>query len=403
MSGKKSNKLLISLIYTVLAVAVVYFFGARLLVVFAPFFLAYLIAAAVEPLVRLLTERLRFNRRLASALCIFLTVFIIGGLLYWLVAGIVSEIKSLAVNWPVVYQRAEAQASMYANRFSNFYYSLQPDVRNYLATAYSGIKSQLSSWASPMADAAIGFTTSAAAKLPSGLIFSIVMFLAAYFISSDRKGVREGIQKLVGKKIALRISKIISDLKNALGGYVKAQLIIMSVTSVIVSAGLLIAGVPYAVLIALVIALFDALPVFGSGGILIPWSIISFMTSDPKTGITLLIIYVVIIITRQMLEPRIIGRHIGVPPLLTLVAMYAGLKLIGIIGMILGPALVVAVRSLYKAGIFSEMFGRPEARALKSEGEQAQDQGPDGSREDSRGADDGKTADRSNKKGEAHE
>lgn len=362
----KSVKLLTNIILIALICLAAYLLLPRLLVVFMPFLLAYLLAAMIEPLVRLLHEKLRLGRHLASVLCVVLTILVLGALLFWLGHGIVGEIKNLTTNWPQIYARSEAQLSMIGERFSNFFYSLSPDVQGFLESGYNAVKSELSSVLKPVADAAISLTTSAASKLPSALIFSVVMFLAAYFISSDRSRVSGIAGRLVGTRVMERVSKIVGDLKRALGGYVKAQLIIMSIVFAILLVGLLIAQVPYAVLIALCVAVFDALPVFGSGAVLIPWGIISLLMNDIRTGIIMLVLYGVILVTRQTLEPKIVGQHIGVPPLLTLMAMYGGLKFFGIFGMILGPVLVLVIRNLYRAGLFDDLFRKGQNKTAES-------------------------------------
>lgn len=362
----RSVKLLTNIILIALVCLAAYLLLPRLLVVFMPFLLAYLIAAMIEPLVRLLHEKLRLGRHLAAVICVVLTILVLGGLLFWLGHGIVSEIKNLSANWPEIYGRAEAQLSMIGERFSNYYYSLSPDVQGFLASAYYAVKGELASVFKPVADAAIGLTTSAASKLPSALIFSVVMFLAAYFISAERSKVSGILSRLAGPKLTERFGKIVGDLKRALGGYVKAQLTIMSIVFVILFVGMLIARVPYAALIALCVAVFDALPVFGSGAVLIPWGIISFVMSDVRTGVIMLVLYGVILVTRQTLEPKIVGQHIGVPPLLTLMAMYGGLKFFGIFGMILGPVLVLVLRNLYRAGLFDDLFRRDKDRPAEA-------------------------------------
>ena len=362
----RSVKLLTNIILIALVCLGAYLLLPRLLVIFAPFVLAYLIAAMIEPLVRLLHEKLRLGRRLASVICVALTILVLGALIFWLGHSIVKELKNLTENWPTLYYQFEAQLSMIGERFSNFYYSLEPDVQSFLENAYSAIKSELSSVLKPVGEAAIGLTTSAASKLPGALIFSVVMFLAAYFISADRSKVSGMLGRLAGPKFTERFSKIMGDLKSALGGYVKAQLIIMSIVFVIITVGLLIARVPYAVLIALCVAVFDALPVFGSGAVLIPWGIISFVMGDVRTGIIMLVLYGVILVTRQTLEPKIVGQHIGVPPLLTLMAMYGGLKFFGIFGMILGPVLVLVIRNLYRAGLFDDLLRRDKNRPAEA-------------------------------------
>ena len=133
-------------------------------------------------------------------------------------------------------------------------------------------------------------------------------------------------------------------LKNALGGWIKAQLKLMGITFLILTAGLLLLGVEFSILFAGLISLIDALPVFGVGTVLIPWAVISFLRQDTYRAVGLLILYGAAALTRTSLEPRLIGKQIGLNPLITLLAMYAGYRLCGIVGMILFPVRAILLR-----------------------------------------------------------
>jgi len=123
----------------------------------------------------------------------------------------------------------------------------------------------------------------------------------------------------------------------------------MSITSCIIIIGLVIIQYPYALFVGLLTAVIDALPIFGSGLVLWPWAALNFIKGNYATGAGLLLIYGVVFITRQSLEPRILGSQIGIHPLLTLMSMYIGLKLFGFIGIILGPAIVIVIKAVYQS------------------------------------------------------
>lgn len=358
----RQTKVFLIILYFVLAALAVYFVLPKLLVVFMPFICAYVISLITAPLVRLLHEKCRLPKGLAAGISTFVTITVISGIVYFIVYQLVGEIKNISENWPLIVEKIKASGAMLWERVTNYYYSLAPDMQGYLATGYDAIKNEIASLLKPIADMALNFATGFAAGLPNALIFVIVMFLASFFMSCEQSKLRAVVQRIVGVKVYTRVSHIISDLKHALGGYIKAQATIMLIVSIPLSIGLYIAGVPYFVLIAVGISIFDALPVFGSGGILIPWSIIGFLLGDTKTGIVMLVLYLIIVVIRQTLEPRIVGHHIGVPPLITLIAMYAGLKFFGIFGMILGPVLALILKNLYTAGVFDRIFYRRRAQ-----------------------------------------
>jgi len=364
MEKKKQNKqLLLMLLYIVIGCVAIYYLMPPLLGVFAPFIIAYIIAAMMEPLVRLLSNKLRVPRSIASAIGVFLTIFILGALVYFIVFRIVVEVQKVAENWAYIQEQIQLQYTTYRDGILDFYNNLSPETQSIASVALDQAKGSLTSLLQPVGQSILTFAANFATGIPSSIIFFVVVFLAAYFISSQRIKNRELTGRLLGTAAAHRISSVIRDLKHALGGYVKAQLIIMSIVFVILSIGLSIMNVQLAILLALFIAIFDALPVLGSGGIFIPWSIIAFANGDVRMGVSTLVMYFSVLAIRQSLEPKIVGQSIGVPPLVTLIAMYAGLRFFGIFGMILGPIIVLVVKNLYDAGAFDKMLGRETVAA----------------------------------------
>lgn len=150
------------------------------------------------------------------------------------------------------------------------------------------------------------------------------------------------------KNIFDMMIEIINDTGKGIKGYIKSQLILMVITFIIISIGLLIIGIPWAILIALIIAILDILPVVGSGLVMVPWSIVNFIKGDIDTGIYLAILYVVLTILRQIIEPKIIGDQIGVRPLYTFIATILGSLTLGPVGVVVGPMIVVIISSIYR-------------------------------------------------------
>lgn len=142
--------------------------------------------------------------------------------------------------------------------------------------------------------------------------------------------------------------QVIKDTGKGIKGYIKSQLILMIITFIILSISLTIIGVPYPILIAIGISILDILPIVGSGIVMVPWSIISFITSNNKIGINLAIVFAILVIIRQIIEPRILGKEIGIRPLYTFVATILGSIILGPIGVILGPLIAVIINSVLK-------------------------------------------------------
>lgn len=144
------------------------------------------------------------------------------------------------------------------------------------------------------------------------------------------------------------ILQIIKDTGKGIKGYIKSQLILMVITLIILSIGLTIIGTSYPILIATGIALLDILPIVGSGIIMVPWAIISFIIGNKDIGTGLAIIYIVLIVIRQIMEPRILGKEIGVRPLYTFISTILGAFILGPIGIMLGPIIAVVINSIIK-------------------------------------------------------
>ena len=144
------------------------------------------------------------------------------------------------------------------------------------------------------------------------------------------------------------LNQLIKDTEKGVKGYLKAQLILMFLTFIILGIGLVIIDAPLPILIALIIAILDIVPILGSGIVMIPWSIISFISGNNSMGINLAILYVVATITRQIIEPKITGDQIGIRPIYTFIATLIGSMIFGPIGVIAGPIIVVILKSLYE-------------------------------------------------------
>ncbi len=181
---------------------------------------------------------------------------------------------------------------------------------------------------------------------PKVIITALVTLIACFYFAMDYGRIREGALKLLPNKAGERLTRILSSLGSALKSYAKAYLFIMLLTFCEVFVGLLILRRRYAFILALIIAVVDILPVFGAGTVIIPWAVFALITKDTGTGLGLLILYGAVTIIRQIVEPKIVGESLGIHPLATLFAMFAGLKLFGFAGMILAPSMVMIAKEI---------------------------------------------------------
>lgn len=321
---------------------------------FMPFILGYLFSLIINPLADKLQKKLKLPRGVSAILVIILVVGIVGGILTGIVWKIVAEFRSLYSQYPQIYQDAVQLWENISTKFSDFYIAMPDNFQQILDKLGNQISAYISGFFSntPVVEKA----GSIAMSLPGIFIGLIVFFLSLYFMVADAEKVRGFLNKIIPQVFLEKLSNIRLELKKYMGGYVKAQAIIMTIAFVIIFIGLSILGVDYALLIAIGIAVLDALPFFGSGAVLWPWAFVSFLNGSVKLGVGLLIIYLSIVLTRQMIEPKVVSSNIGLHPIMTLMSMYIGYKTFSIGGMIVGPVILMMVISFYKAGIFDPIL-----------------------------------------------
>ncbi|OON96855.1 MAG: sporulation integral membrane protein YtvI [Candidatus Epulonipiscioides saccharophilum] len=323
--------------------AAIYIFVEYIFGLFAPFIIAYLIAFLLNPFVNILKNKCNIPRGLGTLVCMLtiLTAFIWG--LVEVVKKLINEIIDLSENFPV-YKAELEQKILEISQLWNLelpagFQSID-DILVELLNWFSDSLSQLV----PLAYGTIKF-------VPSTLFFMIVMLIATFFITKDFYFLKDFVYAQIPDNIKPHITNMRLGLKTALGGYVKTQFILMGGTFCICFTGLMVLKRNYAFLLSVCIAIFDAFPVLGSGAFLIPWGIYHLILSNWSLGFSLLSIYGIIVVMRQILEPRVLAGQIGVYALVTIMSIYIGLQIFGAIGVFVGPMLAVSVQTLQTLGV----------------------------------------------------
>ena len=337
----------------------------RLAVFWLPFLIAFALSSLMEPLIKFLNSKLKIKRKYSAPVILLLTLAIIVFLLALVVLRLVDEIKMLLMSSPEFFTELYDRITHWMNEGTTFFIKLPPELTDSIGTVLNNLSSALSSLGKSLVKGA--YTT--AISLPEALIFAIITILSTYFMASDRDKIAAVFKKQLPESWYSRIQSLKKDLFSTLFGYLRAYLIIVCMTFTELYIGFSIIRVDYALLVAFITAIVDILPVLGSGTVLIPWSLYSFITNDIRTGVSILALYLVVTIIRQAVEPKLIGDQIGVYPLLTLLAMYTGLQLIGFAGLIIGPITFVLIRNIlvaiYKGKTLKDIFGfgaKPEEK-----------------------------------------
>ncbi len=335
------------LLYIIGGIAGIWLTAKFLLPIGLPFLFGLALAKLSKKPVDWLHRKSHFPRWLCSFLVVSLLSAALVGLLWLLGQVLFSELQQLAGRLPQILPDLSLALSQLHDRLL----SLAAKLPESISAALSTWLDRLFAGSSVVVDTAsgwlIGLVGGLIAWVPDLLLFLLTMLLSAYFFSSQWQELEKAAKNIIPESWLERCATVLKRLKSALGGYVKAQCYLAGITFGLLLLGFFLLGRNQAVLSALLIALLDALPVFGAGVILIPWAILSFLQGQTALAAGLLVLYTVCALVRSFLEPKFLGKQMGLHPLLTLLSLYAGFRLFGILGMILVPVGVILVKQLY--------------------------------------------------------
>lgn len=323
---------------------------------FMPFVIGWVIAMIANPLVRFAERKLKIVRKHTSMVIIILVIGAIVGIGYLLGAKIVHEIADLMQQMPTISQSFSVEFQNVRQNLSRIVMELPEGVQTSLQDFGSDLSEKMALLTANVSQWLVDWTGNFAKRVPSILIALIFTILSAYFFIVDRDKIIEFGRKNTPQVIQEKWRLLSDNLLHVLGGYVKAQLKIMLVIWVILSAGFFILGINYAVPIALFVSFWDMLPFLGTGTILVPWAIFKVLSGDIRTALGLLIIYGITQLVRRLIEPKLVGDSIGINPLATLIFMYAGYKWFGVLGMILAVPVGAIIINFYRLGVFDNMI-----------------------------------------------
>lgn len=315
---------------------------------FLPFILAFLIALLMEPLVSRLMMGMKMRRPLAS---VFALILVIAGILFFvslIFIRLYNELSVLSLTLPD-YSYLMSLLNQITSNAEKFI-DINPQIHATMNSSVSTILKSLQNVAGAASIALLDFL----ASVPGFFIVLVITVIATYMTSASFPSVKRFFQGLVPQRWHRGAQSVGQDLGTAIVGFVRAEIILISITGVTLTFGLLLQGNPYAFTIGFVSAFLDLLPIVGTGLVFVPWAIILLILGDVSHAIQLIIIWVVALVLRQILEPKIMSKGIGLHPLPTLISMYVGLKLLGGAGLILGPGLVILYEAIRKAGIFTD-------------------------------------------------
>ncbi|MDF2595575.1 MAG: ytvI [Clostridia bacterium] len=336
------------LVYTTFILIFVYVFVKYLLGMVAPFIIGWGLASLLNPFVTWLKRSAKVPRGLGALLSMLTILSSLFAVISALLRQLWSQTVAFIEDFPFYKEQIVSSLPMIEEQL-DYLQNLIPLPQTF-STLDSLITEVLNS-IGKFFQTVIPWAYNVVSGVPNVIIFIVVMLIATFFMTKDYDEIKSFVRAQMPTGLDERMITLKNGLFHALGGYIKTQLIMMSVVFCICLTGLFIIKVPYMLLISVTIAIFDALPVFGSGAILIPWAIYNMIIGQYGIGAGLLSIYAIIFLTRQMLEPRILSGQIGVYALVTVMAMYMGYKILGVPGLIIGPVSAVIIKTLQTTGV----------------------------------------------------
>ena len=324
------------------------YIGIKMSVFYMPFLIAFLISLMIEPAIKKLMKKTKMTRKMSSII-IFLVVFsIIIGSVIWGTTTLISESTNLLQALNIYIDKAYTQIQDAIGKMSITKISVSKNVLNLMQDTSKELLVKVSKWLTSFLTKLIDMITS----IPTIGIYMVITILSLYFICTDRIYILDFMEQHMPKKWVQKIGIHIREITRNLGGYLKAQMILILVSFVISVIGLYIfkfvgMNVKYPLLIALAIGFVDALPILGSGSVMVPWAIISALNGDLRLGVSILVLWIIMSLIRQFLEPKIVSGKIGIHPIFTLIAMYTGFKVMGVMGMLVGPIVLIIIKSVF--------------------------------------------------------
>ncbi|MBY0124060.1 sporulation integral membrane protein YtvI [Bacillus sp. S/N-304-OC-R1] len=329
-----------------------------------PFLIGFAIAFLINPLVNFLEIKWRMPRVLAVLTSIILLIAIFAGLITLLIAELVSGAEYLARVVPdhletlidYIEQFFAGQIIPFYNQLTSLFNNLDTGQQGTIMENIQNVGKRIGSTLGTFIQNFFGKIPNILSWFPNAATVLIFSLLGTFFISKDWYKLSSMAGSLLPNRAKASGRTVFADLKKALFGFVKAQATLISISTVIILVGLLILRVDYAITIALIAGIVDIIPYLGTGLIFVPWIIYAAVTGDVGTAIGIGVLYTIVLVQRQIMEPKILSSNIGLDPLATLIALFVGFKLIGFLGLIVGPVTLVIVSTLHKANVFRDLW-----------------------------------------------
>jgi sporulation integral membrane protein YtvI len=351
MQLEKQKQFIIRFLYFAIILGIFILLARYALGALLPFIVALLVSLLLKPAVSFFHEKWKLPRKLTGLFLVVVFYALLGLVLTVLGVRLFAAAKTFFLSLPSVYidHIVPWVRSLFAS-LEEFTARLDPEAAAAYAVVSSNITTSLGDAVVNASKQVVGWATNLTLKTPGFLLKLIITVIATVFLTVDFPRIRAFVLRQLSERWRNLLHNARVQLGRTLWSYTRSYALILLITFGEIAAGLTIIGVPNAVGIAVAIAIFDILPVVGSGLVLLPWTIVTLVSGDIARGIGLAVLYVIVVVVRQVIEPKIIGDRVGLHPLVTLLCMVLGTYLFGAIGLLGLPITVALIHALNKQG-----------------------------------------------------
>ncbi len=351
-TGRENLKLIVNIMVSLVILLLCIFLVPRLVLFFMPFVIGWIISCIANPFVVFLERKLKIRRKAGTVVVIICVIAAVSGIGYGLgvvlwrqVSGFIEEVPSM---WETVKHDFD-NLGILINQYIGVRAPKFADALNDLGNTIGEMITDLPKSLNVSTFEGMG---SMVGNIASVIISIIMCMLSAYFFIADRDWVTTFVSKVLPENITHKYDVFSSSLKQAVGGYFKAQFRIEIWMYVLLLVGLTVLKVRYSLLIALLMAFLDFLPFFGTGIVLVPWAVVTLIGGNYLRAIGFLVIWGAGQLFRQLIQPKIMGDSIGMEPIPTLFLLFIGYRIAGVGGMLIAVPLGIIVVNMNEAGFF---------------------------------------------------
>lgn len=314
----------------------------------APFLLALIVAIFIEPLNGFLMRNARMNRLMAVTVSSTLFTLLLIGIAAFVGVKVIAEVIAFWDKVPGVLEDANTYLQDTLENAKHLYEHMPPDAAAQLESWVAGLADSLFSMISAVSKSFV----SVAKGIPGMFIFFIVFLVAVYLFGYSLNTLKATFLSMFEERSRAQVGDVLQNLRQSIFGFLRSMIILSALTYLLTFIGLLILGLKYPLAIALLVVIVDIMPILGTGSVLVPWASYLLLTGSTFEGIGLLILFIVITVFRRIVEPKVLGDAVGIGALPALISLYVGFKLVGVVGVFLGPLVVIVYMAARKAGLF---------------------------------------------------